>query len=109
MRCAFRATQGPSFPFVCPDDALGFAEKRGHSAMKRSTRHHIIAAAAVALGTVGCYSSSGTVYTTGYVYDDAYLYTTYYPADVAYASYAYAYPWDYNTFYYYLNAYGPGP
>ena len=80
--------------------------------MNRNTLRHVIAAAAVALataGTVGCTDTSGTVSTTGYVYDDAYLYTTYYPADVAYASYAYAYPWDYSTFYYYLNAYGPGP
>jgi hypothetical protein len=80
--------------------------------MNRNTLRHVIAGAAVALataGTVGCTDTSGTVSTTGYVYDDAYLYTTYYPADVAYASYYYAYPWDYSTFYYYLNAYGPGP
>jgi len=79
--------------------------------MNRNTLRHVIAGAAVALataGTVGC-TDTGTVSTTGYVYDDAYLYTTYYPADVAYASYAYAYPWDYSTFYYYLNAYGPTP
>src|SRR5262249_52957056 len=111
MRCAFRATQGPSFAFVCSSEALGFGEKRGHSAMNRSKLHPLIAAVGAAAlttaGTVGC-TSSGTVYTTGYVYDDAYLYTSYYPADVAYASYYYAYPWNYNTFYYYLNAYGPG-
>src|SRR5262245_31415664 len=85
----------------------------GVSTMNRHTLRHVIAAAAMALGaagTVGCTDDTGTVVTSGgYVYDDAYLYSTYYPADVAYASYYYAYPWDYNTFYYYLNAYGPGP
>ena len=78
--------------------------------MKRSTRHHMIAVGALAIvGAVGCTDSGTVTTTTGYAYDDAYLYTTYYPADVAYASYYYAYPWDYTTFYYYLNAYGPGP
>src|SRR5580765_7422593 len=80
--------------------------------MNRNTLRHVIAAAAVALGTagtIGCTDSGTVVTSSGYVYDDAYLYSTYYPADVAYASYAYAYPWDYSTFYYYLNAYGPTP
>jgi hypothetical protein len=78
--------------------------------MKPSMRHHMIAAGALAIvGAVGCTSSGTATTSTGYVYDDAYLYSTYYPADVAYASYYYAYPWDYNTFYYYLNAYGPTP
>lgn len=77
--------------------------------MKPSTRHHTIAAGALAIiGAVGCTDSGTVTTTTGYAYDDAYLYSTYYPADVAYASYYYAYPWDYSTFYYYLGAYGPG-
>jgi len=65
-----------------------------------------VAAALATLGTVNC-TTSGTVSTTGYVYDDGYVYTSYYPADVAYASYYWAYPWDYTTFYY-LTGYGSG-
>jgi hypothetical protein len=70
----------------------------------------MIFAAAVACATVGttvasC-TSTGTA-TVAYAYDDPYLYSAYYPADVAYASYYYAYPWNYTTFYYYLGAYGP--
>src|SRR5262252_1909460 len=64
-----------------------------------------VAAALATLGNVNC-TSTGTV-TTGYVYDDGYVYTSYYPADVAYASYYWAYPWNYTTFYYYIGAYGP--
>ena len=71
--------------------------------MNRNTLRHVIAGAAVALataGTVGC-TDTGTVSTTGYVYDDAYLYTTYYPADVAYASSYWAYPYALGGFYYF--------
>jgi hypothetical protein len=54
---------------------------------------------------VGCTSDTGVV-TTTYAYDDPYLYTAYYPADVAYASYYWAYPWDYGVFYF-IGAYAP--
>jgi hypothetical protein len=62
----------------------------------------VVAGAAV----VACTSDTGVV-TTTYAYDDPYLYTAYYPADVAYASYYWAYPWDYSTFYYFIGAYTP--
>jgi len=72
--------------------------------MKGTTHHRILTtAAAMALataGTLGCTSTGTTVAGTSYVYDDGYLYTTYYPVDVAYASYYWAYPWDYTTLYY---------
>ena len=78
--------------------------------MNRKSLQRIIIGAGLALGVggavaVGC-GSSGTVVTTTYAYDDPYLYTAYYPADVAYASYYWAYPWDYTTFYY-IGAYTP--
>jgi hypothetical protein len=62
---------------------------------------------ALAAGAVGCTSDTGVV-TTTYAYDDPYLYTAYYPADVAYASYYWAYPWDYGVFYF-IGAYTPTP
>src|SRR5215471_15439640 len=82
--------------------------------MNHSTHQRILGAVAIAIalatvGTVGCTSTGTTTTTTAYTYDDGYIYTSYYPADVAYASYYWAYPWDYTTLYYLgSNAYGGG-
>jgi hypothetical protein len=70
-----------------------------------SKSHYInIAAAALALaaaGATGCTNdNNGVVTTSSVAYDDAYLYDGYYPADVAYASSYWAYPWDLGGFYY---------
>ena len=71
--------------------------------MNRNAMNFAIAGTALALvaGSVGCTNDNGTVTTsTNYAYDDAYLYSGYYPADVAYASSYWAYPYSYGGFYY---------
>jgi hypothetical protein len=71
--------------------------------MNRNAIKFAIAGTALALtagATVGCTDDNGTVATTNYAYDDAYLYSGYYPADVAYASSYWAYPYAYGGFYY---------
>ena len=70
--------------------------------MNRNAINFAIAGTALALvaGSVGCTDDNGTVTTsTNYAYDDAYLYSGYYPADVAYASSYWAYPYSYGGFY----------
>jgi hypothetical protein len=51
----------------------------------------------LSIGAAAC--TSGT--STGYYYYDPYLYSYYYPADLAYSSAYWAYPWDYSTWYLY--------
>jgi hypothetical protein len=63
-----------------------------------------MAGAALALATsaiLGCDDNGTAVVTTSYAYDDPYLYTSYYPADVAYASSYWAYPYALGGFYYF--------
>ncbi len=71
---------------------------------RKSSMYIVIATAAVGFavgGAVGCDDDEGTVVTTAdYTYEDAYLYDAYYPADVAYAGYYWANPWDYTAYYY---------
>jgi hypothetical protein len=71
--------------------------------MNRHALNLAIAGTALALaaGSIGgCTDDNGTVATPNYAYDDAYLYSGYYPADVAYASSYWAYPYSYGGFYY---------
>jgi hypothetical protein len=76
--------------------------------MNRKSLHVLIAGAGLAVAVAAAINcgSSGTVVATTYAYDDPDLYMAYYPADVVYASYYWAYPWDYGI-YYYLGAYTP--
>lgn len=77
--------------------------------MKRKSLRRILASVGLVLagaGAFGCTSNGTVATTTTYAYDDPYLYTAYYPADVAYASYYWAYPWDYTVFYF-IGAYTP--
>ena len=63
-----------------------------------------MAGAALALATtaiVGCDDEGTAVVSTSYAYDDPYLYSAYYPADVAYASSYWAYPYALGGFYYF--------
>jgi hypothetical protein len=72
--------------------------------MKRNALSLTIAGTALALAAgsiMGCDDNGEAVVSTNYAYDDAYLYTGYYPADVAYASSYWAYPYDLGGFYYF--------
>lgn len=74
--------------------------------MKRHALNFVIAGTALALtaGSIaGCEDDNGAVVSTNYAYDDAYLYSGYYPADVAYASSYWAYPYDLGGFYYFAD------
>jgi hypothetical protein len=71
--------------------------------MNRNAIKFAIAGTALALtaGSIAsCEDDNGAVVATNYAYDDAYLYSGYYPADVAYASSYWAYPYAYGGFYY---------
>jgi len=71
--------------------------------MNRHAINFAFAGTVLALATgsiVGCTDDNGAVVATTYAYDDPYLYAGYYPADVAYASSYYAYPYSYGGFYY---------
>src|SRR6476620_5994322 len=99
-------------PLASPASAVGasrtrtsFALQRGTPPMKRKTTMYLaMVTAAVGFavgGGAGCEdNNNGVVTTADYTYDDAYLYDAYYPADVAYAGYYWANPWDYTAFYY---------